>query len=47
LLVYGKNAKQGVDLGTGETFADVGCTLAEVFAVKHRFPGKSFLNRIE
>jgi phosphopentomutase len=46
LLVYGQNAKHGVDLGTRETFADVGATLAEVFEVGHQFTGTSFLGEI-
>ena len=46
LLVYGKNAKAGINLGTRETFADIACTLAEVFELEHEFMGKSFLEFI-
>ncbi len=46
LLVYGKNVKAGVNLGTRETFADIACTLAEVFGLEHGFVGKSFLVEI-
>jgi len=46
LLVYSKNAKAGVNLGTRETFADVACTLAEVFGLEHEFMGNSFLEFI-
>ena len=46
LLVYGKNVKTGVNLGTRETFADIACTMAEVFGLKHKFRGVSFLNQI-
>ncbi len=46
LLVYGKNAKQGINLGTRETFADVANTLGEVFEIDHQFPGSSFLEEI-
>jgi len=42
LLVYGKSAKAGINLGTRETFADIACTLVEVFGLEHRFFGKSF-----
>ncbi|MCH7947753.1 MAG: phosphopentomutase [candidate division Zixibacteria bacterium] len=46
LLVYGKNAKAGFNLGTRETFADIACTLAEVFGLEHKFMGNSFLEFI-
>ena len=46
LLVYGKNAQQGVDLGTRSTFADLGATLAENFGVKSTGLGESFLSSI-
>lgn len=46
LLVYGKNAKQGVDLGTRSTFADLGATLAENFGVTPTGLGESFLKDI-
>jgi phosphopentomutase len=45
LLVYGKRLRHGTDLGTRETFADVGATIAEVFGVKVE-AGKSFLGEI-
>lgn len=43
LLVYGKRTKQNVNLGVRETFADVACTLGEIFKIDHKFPGRSFL----
>jgi phosphopentomutase len=46
LLVYGKKAKQGVDLGVRETFADVACTMGEIYGIEHSFPGKSFYREI-
>ena len=46
LLVYGKNARAGVNLGTRETFADIACTLAEVFELEHEFKGTSFLDHL-
>jgi phosphopentomutase len=45
LLVYGKNAKQGVNLGTRESLADIGQTVAENFNLKLK-DGASFLNEI-
>ncbi|MFV1951741.1 MAG: phosphopentomutase [Nitrospinota bacterium] len=43
LLVYGKMIKGGINLGTRETFADVGETIAGIFGVKGAGAGKSFL----
>ena len=45
LLVFGKNAKQSVDLGTRESLADIGQTIAENFGLKLK-DGESFLNEI-
>lgn len=45
LMVAGATVKKGVDLGTRETFADLGQTIAELFGVK--LPnGTSFLSDI-
>lgn len=46
LIVYGKNAKQGVDLGTRKTFADLGATIADNFGVSSTGLGESFLGAI-
>ena len=45
LLVYGKSAKAGVDLGTRESLADIGQTIAENFGLRLE-AGKSFLGKI-
>lgn len=45
LLVYGKSAKAGVDLGTRGSLADIGQTIAENFGLK-LMAGKSFLGEI-
>ncbi len=45
LLVYGKNAKQGVNLGTRGSLADIGQTIAENFNLKLK-AGESFLKEI-
>lgn len=45
LLVYGKNAKQGVNLGTRQSLSDIGQTIAENFGIE--LPdGVSFLEEI-
>ncbi len=46
LLVYGKDTKQGVDLGIRETFADIAATFAEGFGMKWPYAGKSFWQEI-
>ncbi|WZY01221.1 phosphopentomutase [Bacillus sp. FSL W7-1360] len=46
LLVYNKQV-QPVDLGTRQTFADIGATVAENFGVQAPKHGKSFLNQIK
>lgn len=45
LLVYGKSAKAGVDLGTRDSLADIGRTIAENFKV-NLSAGKSFLGEL-
>ncbi len=46
LLVFGPSVRAGVDLGTRQTFADLGQTLAELFGVGPLAHGSSFLNQI-
>lgn len=45
LLVYGKNAKQGVALGTRQSLSDIGQTIAENFGLRI-VDGNSFLGSI-
>ena len=45
LLVYGKNIKQGVNLGTRDSLADIGQTIAENFSLELK-DGVSFLEEI-
>lgn len=46
VLVYGKNLKAGVDLGTRTTFADVSATIAEYLGVEKTLIGESFLGEV-
>lgn len=46
LLIYGKDIKEGYNLGIRPSFADIAATLAEVFDVSFDTIGKSFLNQI-
>jgi phosphopentomutase len=46
LLVTGSHVRRGADLGTRQTFADLGQTLAEMFGVGRLAHGTSFLGEI-
>ncbi|MCX6830018.1 MAG: phosphopentomutase [candidate division Zixibacteria bacterium] len=46
LLACSKDIKSGKNLGTRETFADIGTTIGEIFDLDYHFPGKSFLKDI-
>jgi phosphopentomutase len=46
LLLAGQQVRRGVDVGTRETFADLGQTLAELFGVGPLAHGTSFLSAI-
>jgi phosphopentomutase len=46
LLVFGPSLREGVDLGTRQTFADLGQTIAELFSVGPLAHGTSFLRQI-
>jgi len=46
LLVYGERVKAGVNLGTRESFADLGATIAELFDVGPLPSGVSFAREI-
>lgn len=43
LLIAGRRLRRGVDLGTRETFADVGATVAEALGIAWAGPGSSML----
>ncbi len=46
LIMYHKKMKQGKNLGTLDTFADIGATIADVFNVKDLSIGKSLKDRL-
>jgi phosphopentomutase len=43
MLAYGKALRQGADLGTRATFADIAATILEIFGLDERLAGSSFL----
>ena len=47
LLVAGPRVRDGVDLGTRASFADLGATLAELFSVSAPRAGTSFLSELK
>jgi phosphopentomutase len=47
LLVYGGSIASNRNLGTRESFCDVGATIAEIFGIKGTGYGKSFLKEIQ
>jgi phosphopentomutase len=46
LVVYGKHVKQGVNLGTRSSFADIAATVLEYFEVEQKVAGTSFLKDV-
>lgn len=46
LVVYGNQIKQGVNLGTRTSFADIAASILEYFGVSQKTKGQSFLKEI-
>ncbi|MDO4344600.1 MAG: phosphopentomutase [Eubacteriales bacterium] len=46
VLVYGAQIKENVNLGTGNTFANIGATVLEMLGVKGKIEGESFFEKI-
>jgi phosphopentomutase len=46
LLVYGKDVKAGVNLGTLNTFSDIAATIADMLKVEAPANGTSFLEKL-
>lgn len=46
LLVYGKNIKKDIGLGTREIFSDIACTISDIYGLNKSFHGRSFSNII-
>lgn len=47
VMAYGKRMKKGVNLGTLNSFADIGATIADHLGVKYTCAGESFLSKIK
>lgn len=46
MLIYGKNIRENVSLGTRKTFADIGATVLDLFGIENRVDGESFLKDV-
>lgn len=46
LLVYGKNIKKGVNIGTRSSFADIGRSILDYFGLENNIDGESFLDKV-
>jgi len=46
LVIYGKNLKKGVNLGTRSSFSDIGATILDYFGLPIEIDGTSFLGDI-
>lgn len=44
IMLYGKQIRQGVNLGTRSSFSDIACTITEIFNLGSKYPGTSFLS---
>lgn len=46
MLIYGQGIKDGVNIGTRTTFADIAATVLDLFHVKGQIAGESFLSEV-
>ena len=47
LLGYSKCWKQGVNIGTRDTYADIAATLAQIFEIEYHGDGTGFLEMLK
>ncbi len=46
LVIYGQHMKENTNLGTLETFSDMGATVLDYFGIEKKIDGTSFLSRV-
>lgn len=46
MIIYGKNIKNGINLGTRNFFGDISATILDYFEIKNSIKGKSFLEEV-
>jgi phosphopentomutase len=48
MLIYGDKIKSGINLGTRDTFADIGATVCEILGQRaNKISGKSFFDKVK
>ena len=47
MLLYGKHVRQGVSVGTRNTFADIAATVLDMFGIKETLDGESFWDEVK
>jgi phosphopentomutase len=46
IVIYGDEIKNGVNIGTGKTFADIGATISDILSIGSLKIGRSFLSNV-
>jgi len=46
ILIYGRKLRKGINIGTRDSFSDIGSTIADAFKVKKIANGSSFWKEI-
>lgn len=46
ILIYGETIKEGIDIKTRDTFADIGKSILDYLGIKNKLAGESFMNSI-
>ena len=47
MLLYGKHVRQGVSIGTRNSFADIAATVLDMFGIKETLDGESFWDEVK
>jgi phosphopentomutase len=47
MVIFGDNIKKGIDLGTRDTFADIGATVLDYFGLPPKIAGNSFFGLVK
>ena len=46
LIMYGKNIKSGINIGTRHSFSDIAATILEIFGIQEKIDGVSFKSEV-
>ena len=47
MMMYGKSVKEGVNLGTRNTFSDMAATILDMFGIQGKTEGTSFWGEVK